>query len=74
MSAKVREPTARKLQGDGPGGSRGLLEDALRVTAVLDLKLADHERHRESIRTVEIVVMSWSSTSQGVGSTSESRQ
>ena len=29
-----------------------LLEDALRVTAVLDLKLADHGEHRDSIKVV----------------------
>ena len=46
-------PTARKIRATGREGARRLLEDALRVTAVLDLKLADHEAHREAIRAVQ---------------------
>ena len=46
-------PTARKIRVTGRGRSRDLLEDALRVTTVLDLKLADHEGHREAIRTIQ---------------------
>ena len=47
------EPTTRKLRGTGRESSRGLLEDVLRVTAVLDLKLADHEGHRDAIKVIQ---------------------
>jgi predicted DNA-binding transcriptional regulator YafY len=46
------EPTTRKLRGTGRESSRSLLEDALRVTSVLDLKLADHEGHRDTNRVI----------------------
>jgi predicted DNA-binding transcriptional regulator YafY len=46
-------PASRKIQATGRGRTRTLLDDALRVTAVLDLKLADHERHREAVRTIQ---------------------
>ncbi|MGO9468571.1 MAG: helix-turn-helix transcriptional regulator [Isosphaeraceae bacterium] len=46
-------PMARKLQATGRERARGLLEDAQRVTAVLDLKLADHGAHRDAIRTIQ---------------------
>jgi predicted DNA-binding transcriptional regulator YafY len=47
------EPTTRKLRGTGRESSRSLLEDALRVTSVLDLKLADHEGHRDTNRVIQ---------------------
>ncbi len=47
------EPTARKLRATGRERARSLLEDAQRVIAVLDLKLADHEAHRDTIRTIQ---------------------
>jgi predicted DNA-binding transcriptional regulator YafY len=46
-------PTARKIRATGRERSRTLLEDALRVTTVLELRLADHEGHRETIRTIQ---------------------
>jgi predicted DNA-binding transcriptional regulator YafY len=46
-------PTTRKLRATGRERTRTLLEDAERLTAVLDLKLADHEAHRETIRTIQ---------------------
>jgi predicted DNA-binding transcriptional regulator YafY len=46
-------PTSRKLRATGRERSRNLLEDALRVTTVLDLKMADHEGRRETIRTIQ---------------------
>ena len=45
-------PTARKL-GATIKGSAGKLEDAQRVTAVLELKLTDHDGRREAIRTFQ---------------------
>lgn len=50
-------PTARKIRATGRGRAGTLLEDALRVTAVLDLKLADHEGHREAIRTIQLALV-----------------
>ena len=47
------EPTVRKLWATSRERARTLLEDAQRVTAVLDLKLADHETHRETIRVIQ---------------------
>ncbi len=46
-------PTARKLHATSRARARSLLADAERVTAVLDLKLADHEAHRDTIRTIQ---------------------
>ena len=50
-------PTARKIRATGKGRSSTLLEDALRVTSVLDLKLADHDGHREAIRTIQLALV-----------------
>ena len=47
------EPTTRKLQATGHRNPPKLLEDALRVTAVLDLKLAHHEGHRDAIKVIQ---------------------
>jgi predicted DNA-binding transcriptional regulator YafY len=46
-------PTTRKLRATGRSSSQTLLEDALRVTAVFNLKLADHEGHRETIKVIQ---------------------
>ena len=50
-------PAARKIRATGKATSGTLLEDALRVTSVLDLKLADHEGHREAIRTIQLALV-----------------
>lgn len=50
-------PAARKIRVTGRGTSGTLLEDALRVTKVLDLKLADHEGHKEAIRTIQLALV-----------------
>jgi predicted DNA-binding transcriptional regulator YafY len=47
------EPTSRKIRATGRGRAGTLLEDARRVTTVLDLKMADHEGRRETIRTIQ---------------------
>jgi predicted DNA-binding transcriptional regulator YafY len=46
-------PTTRKISASSRDQASQLLNDALRVTSVLDLKLADHGRHHEAIRTVQ---------------------
>jgi predicted DNA-binding transcriptional regulator YafY len=47
------KPATRKLQVISRDAAAELLADVQRVTAVLDLKLADHSRHHEIIRTVQ---------------------
>ena len=46
-------PTTRKLSASSRDQASQLLNDALRVTSILDLKLADHSRHHEALRTVQ---------------------
>jgi predicted DNA-binding transcriptional regulator YafY len=46
-------PTTRKLQVASRDEAAELLAEVERVTTVLDLKLADHSRHHEAIRTVQ---------------------
>lgn len=45
--------TSRKLAEVSGEETEKLLADAERVVAILDLKLADHSRHREIIRTLQ---------------------
>jgi predicted DNA-binding transcriptional regulator YafY len=46
-------PTTRKLRATSRDGAARLLAEVERVTTVLDLKLADHSRHHETIKTVQ---------------------
>jgi len=46
-------PTTRKLQAASRDESAKLLAEVERVTSVLDLKLADHSRSHETIRTIQ---------------------
>lgn len=46
-------PTTRKLAAVSRKHVQELIDDALRVVSVLDLKLADHSRHHEAIKTVQ---------------------
>ena len=46
-------PATRKLKANSREQAAKLLEDVEKVTAVLDLKLADHSRSHEAIRTVQ---------------------
>lgn len=46
-------PTTQKLKATSKDEVSQLLSDAEQVVAVLDLKLADHTRHREAIRTAQ---------------------
>ena len=45
--------TSEKLAAKGGGKVESILREAQQFTAVLDLKLADHSRHLEVIRTVQ---------------------
>ncbi len=46
-------PTTRKIAALSRDQAARLLDDVQRLTSVLDLKLADHTRHHETIRTVQ---------------------
>ena len=46
-------PTTRKLKATSREESAKLLAEVERVTSVLDLKLADHSRHHETIKTIQ---------------------
>jgi predicted DNA-binding transcriptional regulator YafY len=46
-------PTSRKLSATNKEDITQVLTDAEQLVAVLDLKLADHTRHRDIIRTVQ---------------------
>lgn len=45
--------TTRKLAATSEERTKQLFDDAARLVAVLDLKLADHSRHHEAIKTVQ---------------------
>ena len=46
--------TTRKLAATSDEKAKQLFEDAARLVAVLDLKLADHSRHHDTIKTVQL--------------------
>ncbi len=46
-------PTTRKLAAISKQDTQDLIDDAMRLVSVLDLKLVDHSRHQEVIRTVQ---------------------
>ena len=50
---KGATPTTRKLGATSRDQAAKLLDDVEKLTAVLDLKLADHTRHHETIRTIQ---------------------
>ncbi len=51
------KPTTRKLQATSREKAARLLAEVERVTSVLDLKMADHSRHHETIRTVQYALL-----------------
>lgn len=50
-------PTTRKLAALSGERAQQLLADAERLVAVLDLKLADHSKHRDVIRTAQAALL-----------------
>ena len=50
---KGAAPTTRKLKANSREQAAKILEDVEKVTTVLDLKLADHSRSHEAIRTIQ---------------------
>lgn len=49
--------TTRKLEASSTGEVAEILADAAQLVSVLDLKLADHSKHREAIRTVQFALL-----------------
>ena len=50
-------PTPRKLQAASQEAIKEILADAADLITVLDLKLADHSRHHEAIKTVQFALL-----------------
>ena len=50
-------PTTQKLAAGSTEEVKELLADAARLVCVLDLKLADHSRHHEMIKTVQFALL-----------------
>ena len=50
-------PVARKLAAVSKQETQELIDDAMRLVSVLDLKLVDHSRHHETIRTVQLALV-----------------
>ncbi len=50
-------PTTRKLAAVSKQETQELIDDALRLVSVLDLKLADHSRHHEAIKSVQLALI-----------------
>jgi predicted DNA-binding transcriptional regulator YafY len=50
-------PTTRKLAAVSKQETQDLIDDAMRLVSVLDLKLVDHSRHHEIIKTVQLALM-----------------
>jgi predicted DNA-binding transcriptional regulator YafY len=55
--SKGATPTTMKLAAVSTQETQELIEDALRLVSVLDLKLADHSRHHEAIKTVQLALV-----------------
>lgn len=49
--------TTRKLEATSTGDVAEILADAAQLVSVLDLKLADHSKHREAIRTIQFALL-----------------
>jgi len=50
-------PTARKLAAVSKQETQELIDDAMRLVSVLDLKLVDHSRHHDVIKSVQLALM-----------------
>lgn len=50
-------PATRKLAAVSNVETQELIDDAMRLVSVLDLKLADHSRHHETIRTIQLSLL-----------------
>ena len=50
-------PATRKLAAVSKEKTQELIDDAMRLVSVLDLKLVDHSRHHEAIRTIQLALL-----------------
>ena len=50
-------PTTLKLAAVSKAETQELIDDAMRLVTVLDLKLADHSRHHEAIQSVQLALV-----------------
>ena len=50
-------PTTRKYAAAAKESSQELIEDAMRLVTVFDLKLADHSLHHDAIKTVQLALL-----------------
>ena len=50
-------PATRKLAAVSKVETQELIDDAMRLVSVLDLKLVDHSRHHEAIRTIQLALL-----------------
>ena len=50
-------PATRKLAAVSKEETQELIDDAMRMVSVLDLKLVDHSRHHEAIRTIQLALL-----------------
>ena len=50
-------PATRKLAAVSKQETQELIDDAMRLVSVLDLKLVDHSRHHQVIRTVQLALI-----------------
>ncbi len=50
-------PTTCKFAAKTTQSTQELIDDALRLVTVLDLKLADHSRHHAAIRTIQLALL-----------------
>lgn len=51
------KPAMRKLAATSGDAARKIIADAAQLVSVLDLRLADHSRHREIIRTIQCALI-----------------
>jgi predicted DNA-binding transcriptional regulator YafY len=49
--------TTRKLEATSAGDVKEILADTAQLVSVLDLKLADHSKHRETIKTIQFALL-----------------
>ena len=50
-------PATRKLAAVSKEKTQELIDDAMRLVSVLDLKLVDHSRHHEAIKSVQLALV-----------------
>ncbi|MEQ9379805.1 MAG: WYL domain-containing protein [Pirellulales bacterium] len=57
VTLRGAKTTTTRLKSAASDENASLLEDIQRLTTVLDLKLADHSRHQETIKTIQAALL-----------------